>query len=114
MKLFFLLLLITSTNAFACWKMQGVFKVGEEELAISQKVNHDQKYSFQNSPYLIHIIIPSLDKGKAARLEVFKKKGITLTSVLSQKIELAKDQFKTINIENKERPIYLKFKLSQI
>lgn len=114
MKLFFLLLLITSSNAFACWKMQGVFKVGEEELVISQKVNHDQKYSFQNAPYLIHIIFPSRDKGEAAKLEVFKKQGLELTSVFSQEVRLVKDQFKTIKIENKERPIYLKLKLNQI
>jgi hypothetical protein len=114
MKLFFLLLLITSANAFACWKMQGEFKVGEENLAINQKVNHDQKYSFQNSPYLIHITISSRDMGETARLEVFEKKGIELTSVLSEKIKIQKDRFATIKVQNRERPIYLKFKLSQI
>ncbi len=114
MKYLVLIPLLLSVNAFACWKMQGEMTIGSKTLKLDQKINHNQKYSYQKPPYLIHLSVTTHDGRETLSFEVLEKTGLELLKVSSGKMRLKENEFGTLKIEDKNRPTYLKIKLNQI
>jgi hypothetical protein len=114
MKYLVLISLLLSANAFACWKMQGEISIGSKIIKLDQKINHNQKYSFQEPPYLVHLSVTSQDKIETLSFEVLEKMGLELLRVSNGKMRLKENEFGILEIEDKNRLTYLKIKLNQI
>lgn len=114
MKYLVLISLLLSANAFACWKMQGEISIGSKTMKLDQKINHNQKYSFHEPPYLIHLSVTSQDERETLSFEVLEKTGLELARVSNGKMRLKENEFGILEIKDKNRPTYLKIKLNQI
>lgn len=114
MKFLVLISLLLSANAFACWKMQGEISIGSKMMKLEQKINHDQKYSYEEPPYLIHLSVTTQEGIETLSFEVLEKTGLKLLRVSQGKMRLKENEFKILEIKDKNRPTYLKIKLNQI
>jgi hypothetical protein len=95
-KLLILLLIGSSLNAFACWRVTGFLTVNQESLAIDQIIDHDKTYSFHKGKYLFHLKMPSVfslpedlkDKKDRHLVEVNiqEKKGTRLSKVTNSRM----------------------------
>lgn len=99
LKLLLIGLLIISTNAFACWKVEGTFSVDGETWKINNKFEHNKEYIMPTGNFILKLTLKSQDKKKNTLLYVVhEKKGTTLALVTKGEEE---------NIEaGKEREIY--------
>jgi hypothetical protein len=75
-KIFALYLILFTSSSFACWKIDGMMKIFDQKIPVSQKFNHGQSYSFMKGPYIVHIEVKDM-----IHYEVVRKDSITLTPI---------------------------------
>jgi hypothetical protein len=114
MKYLVLISLLISANVFACWKMQGEISIGSKTMKLDQKINHNQKYSYEEPPYLIHLSVTTEEGLETLSFEVLEKTDLELLKVSNGKMRLKENEFGILEIKDKNRPTYLKIKLNQI
>lgn len=87
MKTFLVFLLLTS-HAFACWNLKAVLSVGSNAVKIDQKINHDQTYSFPKDHFIYNVKILSSHKlpGHLITIGVVEKSGNTLKEVANAEV----------------------------
>jgi hypothetical protein len=102
-KLIFLGLLLNSSIALACWRLEGKFSVNGREIEINQRVDHDKTYSFARERLSFHTRISSDKKHKDVQLiEVWveEKQGLELKELVRTKIRLKKNEMSAKKIED--------------
>lgn len=126
MKWFLFSLILLSSQAHACWNMKAVFSVGEHELTVNQKMNHDQTYSFSAPPYIYNVKVasqdkqpPGIPKKKGAHfieIGVVQKDGTTLKQVTNGQmlVQTNKEAIMTKQDENSTDVTTFKITLSEI
>lgn len=81
-KLFILSLLLLSTHALACWKVEGSFAADGETWKINNKFDHNKEYAFPMGPFILRMTLkPEKDNTQSLTYTVHEKKGTTLTLV---------------------------------
>ena len=96
MKLFIVALLF-SLSAMACWKVEGSLGVDGETYKIDQKIEHNKEYIFTMGVFIFKMtIVPGKTKTYTLRYVVQEKKGTTLTLITSGEDEVTEAALKEI------------------
>jgi hypothetical protein len=92
MKLIGLIFILLQQSAFACWKVEALMSVNEDQVEINQKLDHDKTYSFPAGSHIFHLKMPSQGKDQksmhSVEFGVQKKTGITLSKINEHKINI--------------------------
>lgn len=99
-KIIPLLFLLTSLEAFACWRAKGSFAVDGETWKIDHKFDHGKEYIFPMGSFILKMTVKPGKTNQDLVFVVQEKKGTSLVLVTKGVEE---------NIEvNKSRDIYAK------
>ena len=114
MKILFLLILLSS-NAFACWNMKAVLSVGANEVKIDQKVLHDQTYSFAKDAFIYNVKVLSKNPGLPGHLisiNVVEKVGMTLKPITTAQVVVQTGHEALLTQENEKTHELTKLKIT--
>lgn len=77
-KFSIILLLLSSVQAFACWKVEGELAVDGQSWKMNQKFVHNKEYSFPMGTFILNLTItPGKEETHQLKYELLEKKGLT-------------------------------------
>lgn len=73
-KFILLSFLLSSFNAFACWKMEGTVAIDGETWKIDQKFDHNKEYIMPMGPFIVKLTVTSASGKKPGLKYIIQEK----------------------------------------